>query len=156
VPARAVPAEDGGAGLARRPAVTPCADREQDVGQLPALLGQLVLVPRWSLRVEPLLEHSLCDEPFEAPSEHPARDAKVALDLIEAAVDDIDAAATTVRARGGELVGEVENYEDIYRLCYVRGPEGIIVELAERIGRGLRLRPTTKIATHVAVMTSHP
>jgi hypothetical protein len=39
-----------------------------------------------------------------------------------------------VRARGGELVGEVENYADIYRLCYVRGPEGIIVELAERIG----------------------
>jgi hypothetical protein len=39
-----------------------------------------------------------------------------------------------VRARGGELVGEVENYKDIYRLCYVRGPEGIIVELAERIG----------------------
>ena len=49
------------------------------------------------------------------------------------AVDDIDAAVATVRARGGELVGEVENYEDIYRLCYVRGPEGIIVELAERI-----------------------
>ncbi len=38
------------------------------------------------------------------------------------AVDDIDAAVATVRARGGELVGEVENYEDIYRLCYVRGP----------------------------------
>jgi hypothetical protein len=36
-----------------------------------------------------------------------------------------------LRARGAELVGEVENYEDIYRLCYVRGPEGIIVELAE-------------------------
>jgi hypothetical protein len=34
----------------------------------------------------------------------------------------------------GELVGEMERYEDIYRLCYVRGPEGIIVELAERIG----------------------
>jgi catechol 2,3-dioxygenase-like lactoylglutathione lyase family enzyme len=50
------------------------------------------------------------------------------------AVDDIDAAVATVRARGGELVGEVENYEDIHRLCYVRGPEGIIVELAERIG----------------------
>ena len=50
------------------------------------------------------------------------------------AVDDIDAAVASVRARGGELVGEVENYEDIYRLCYVRGPEGIIVELAERIG----------------------
>jgi hypothetical protein len=38
-----------------------------------------------------------------------------------------------LRARGAELVGKVENYEDIYRLCYVR-PEGIIVELAERIG----------------------
>ena len=50
------------------------------------------------------------------------------------AVDDIDAAVATVRARGGELVGEVENYEDSYRLCYVRGPEGIIIELAERIG----------------------
>jgi NAD(P)-dependent dehydrogenase (short-subunit alcohol dehydrogenase family) len=33
-----------------------------------------------------------------------------------------------------ELVGEVERYEDNYRLCYVRGPEGIIVELAEQIG----------------------
>jgi hypothetical protein len=39
-----------------------------------------------------------------------------------------------LRARGAELVGEVENYEDIYRLCFVRGPEGIIVELAEQIG----------------------
>jgi len=50
------------------------------------------------------------------------------------AVDDIDAAVASARAHGGELVGEVENYEDIYRLCYVRGPEGIIVELAEEIG----------------------
>jgi catechol 2,3-dioxygenase-like lactoylglutathione lyase family enzyme len=50
------------------------------------------------------------------------------------AVEDIDAAVSGVRARGGELVGEVENYKDIYRLCYVRGPEGIIVELAEKIG----------------------
>ena len=50
------------------------------------------------------------------------------------AVDDIDAAVAGVRARGGELVGELENYEDVYRLCYVRGPEGIIVELAEKIG----------------------
>ena len=50
------------------------------------------------------------------------------------AVDDIDAAVASVRAHGGELVGAVENYEDVYRLCYVRGPEGIIVELAEKIG----------------------
>ncbi len=50
------------------------------------------------------------------------------------AVDDIDAVVARLRARGAELVGEVERYEDSYRLCYVRGPEGIIVELAEKIG----------------------
>ena len=50
------------------------------------------------------------------------------------AVDDIDAAVAGLRAHGAELVGEVERYKDIYRLCYVRGPEGIIVELAEKIG----------------------
>src|SRR3984893_7316849 len=50
------------------------------------------------------------------------------------AVDDIDAAVASLRARGAELVGEVERYGDSYRLCYVRGPEGIIVELAEQIG----------------------
>ena len=54
------------------------------------------------------------------------------------AVDDIDAVVASLRARGAELVGEVERYEDSYRLCYVRGPEGIIVELAEQIGLGLR------------------
>jgi catechol 2,3-dioxygenase-like lactoylglutathione lyase family enzyme len=50
------------------------------------------------------------------------------------AVDDIDAVVAGLRARGAELVGEVVRYEDRYRLCYVRGPEGIMVELAERIG----------------------
>jgi len=50
------------------------------------------------------------------------------------AVDDIDAAVAGLRAHDAELVGEVERYKDIYRLCYVRGPEGIIVELAEQIG----------------------
>jgi catechol 2,3-dioxygenase-like lactoylglutathione lyase family enzyme len=50
------------------------------------------------------------------------------------AVEDIDAVVAGLRARGAELVGELERYEDRYRLCYVRGPEGIIVELAEQIG----------------------
>jgi catechol 2,3-dioxygenase-like lactoylglutathione lyase family enzyme len=49
-------------------------------------------------------------------------------------VEDIDAAVAAARDRGGDLVGEVERYGDIFRLCYVRGPEGIIIELAERIG----------------------
>ena len=50
------------------------------------------------------------------------------------AVDDIDAVLGRLLAHGAELVGEVEQYEGVYRLCYIRGPEGIIVELAERIG----------------------
>ena len=50
------------------------------------------------------------------------------------AVEDIDAVVAGLRASGAELVGELERYEDSYRLCYVRGPEGIIVELAEPIG----------------------
>jgi catechol 2,3-dioxygenase-like lactoylglutathione lyase family enzyme len=48
-------------------------------------------------------------------------------------VDDIDAVVAGLQARGTELVGEVVRYEDSFWLCYVRGPEGIIVELAERI-----------------------
>jgi catechol 2,3-dioxygenase-like lactoylglutathione lyase family enzyme len=48
-------------------------------------------------------------------------------------VEDIDAVVAGLRARGAELVGKLERYRDIYRLCYVRGPEGIIVELAEQI-----------------------
>jgi catechol 2,3-dioxygenase-like lactoylglutathione lyase family enzyme len=49
------------------------------------------------------------------------------------AVDDIDATVAGLRARGTELVGEVAQYQDSYRLCYVRGPEGIIVALAEQL-----------------------
>lgn len=49
-------------------------------------------------------------------------------------VDDLDAAVAKVRERGLELLGDVVAYEDIYRLCYVRGPEGIIVMLAEQLG----------------------
>jgi catechol 2,3-dioxygenase-like lactoylglutathione lyase family enzyme len=50
------------------------------------------------------------------------------------AVDDIDDTVARLRAHGAELVGEVAQYEDSYRLCYLRGPAGIIVALAEQIG----------------------
>ena len=49
-------------------------------------------------------------------------------------VDDIQASLAALQAHGGELVGELVNYENSYWLCYVRGPAGIIVELAEKIG----------------------
>jgi catechol 2,3-dioxygenase-like lactoylglutathione lyase family enzyme len=49
-------------------------------------------------------------------------------------VDDIEESLAALRAHGGELVGELVNYSNSYWLCYVRGPAGIIVELAEKIG----------------------
>ena len=49
------------------------------------------------------------------------------------AVDDVDDTVARLRNHGAELVGEIAEYEDIYRLCFVRGPEGIIIGLAEQL-----------------------
>ena len=48
-------------------------------------------------------------------------------------VDDIEDILARLRAHGAELIGEITQYEDMYRLCYIRGPEGIIVALAEQL-----------------------
>jgi hypothetical protein len=50
------------------------------------------------------------------------------------AVDDIPDTVARLRARGAELLGEVAQYESIFLLCYLRGPAGIIVALAEQAG----------------------
>lgn len=50
------------------------------------------------------------------------------------AVDDLDATIADARARGATLLGDVVQYEDVYRLGYLRGPEGLILVLAERLG----------------------
>jgi catechol 2,3-dioxygenase-like lactoylglutathione lyase family enzyme len=63
----------------------------------------------------------------EAPSNTPG------LRHLAFLVEDIDAVVAGLQARGTELVGELVRYENSYRLCYVRGPEGIIIELAEKI-----------------------
>jgi catechol 2,3-dioxygenase-like lactoylglutathione lyase family enzyme len=49
------------------------------------------------------------------------------------AVEDIDDVVARLRSHGGELVGEIAQYEDVYRLCFMRGPEGIMIGLAERL-----------------------
>jgi catechol 2,3-dioxygenase-like lactoylglutathione lyase family enzyme len=49
------------------------------------------------------------------------------------AVDDIDDVVARLRGHGAELVGEIAQYEDLYRLCFLRGPEGIIIGLAEQL-----------------------
>jgi catechol 2,3-dioxygenase-like lactoylglutathione lyase family enzyme len=50
------------------------------------------------------------------------------------AVDDLDDTLARLRKHGAELVGEVVQFEDVYRLCYIRGPEGLLIGLAEQIG----------------------
>src|SRR4051794_33962732 len=49
------------------------------------------------------------------------------------AVDDVDETLTRLRTRGAQLVGEVVQYKDAYRLCYIRGPEGLLIGLAQEL-----------------------
>ena len=49
-------------------------------------------------------------------------------------VDDIDDTLTRLRTHGAQVVGDVVQYEDVYRLCYIRGPEGLLIGLAEQLG----------------------
>jgi catechol 2,3-dioxygenase-like lactoylglutathione lyase family enzyme len=66
-------------------------------------------------------------EPEDAPSN------ALGMRRIMFAVDDIDDVVARLRSHGAELVGEIAQYEDIYRLCFLRGPEGIIIGLAEQL-----------------------
>ena len=54
------------------------------------------------------------------------------------AVDDLDDTLARLRKHGAQLVGDVVQYETTYRLCYIRGPEGLLVGLAEELGAGGR------------------
>jgi catechol 2,3-dioxygenase-like lactoylglutathione lyase family enzyme len=49
-------------------------------------------------------------------------------------VEDIDDTVARLKKRGAQLVGEVVRYEDAYRLCYIRGPEGLLIGLAQELG----------------------
>jgi catechol 2,3-dioxygenase-like lactoylglutathione lyase family enzyme len=72
--------------------------------------------------------------PSAAGDHEPAPANALGIRHIAFAVEDIDAVLARLQAHGAELVGELGRYKDSYRLCYVRGPAGIIVELAEQIG----------------------
>jgi catechol 2,3-dioxygenase-like lactoylglutathione lyase family enzyme len=66
-------------------------------------------------------------EPENAPSN------ALGLRRIMFAVEDLDDVVARLHGHGAELVGEVAQYEDVYRLCFLRGPEGIIIGLSERL-----------------------
>ena len=53
-------------------------------------------------------------------------------------VDDVRGVVDRLRENGWETIGEIVDYENVYLLCYVRGPDGLIVELAERLDRAFR------------------
>ncbi|MDX6388212.1 MAG: hypothetical protein QOD85_2014 [Gaiellaceae bacterium] len=82
------------------------------------------------------LELSKFHSPSHEGGNRPAPANAPGIRHVSFAVDDIDTVVAGLRARGTELVGEVERYKDSYKLCYVRGPEGIIVELAEKLADG--------------------
>jgi catechol 2,3-dioxygenase-like lactoylglutathione lyase family enzyme len=67
-------------------------------------------------------------EPEDAPSN------ALGMRRIMFSVDDVDDVVARLRSHGAELVGEIAQYEDMYRLCFMRGPEGIIIGLAEQLG----------------------
>jgi catechol 2,3-dioxygenase-like lactoylglutathione lyase family enzyme len=70
---------------------------------------------------------AISSEPENAPSN------TLGIRRIMFAVDDIEDVVARLRARGAQLVGEVVQYEDTYRLCYLRGPEGVLIALAEQL-----------------------
>jgi predicted enzyme related to lactoylglutathione lyase len=72
----------------------------------------------------------------ETQVEGPWVDRTVGLDDVRAditSVDDIDDVVARLRGHGAELLGEIAQYEDTYRLCFLRGPEGIIIGVAEQL-----------------------
>ena len=79
------------------------------------------------------LELAKYHSPAHAGDDQPAPANTPGIRHILFVVDDAKESLATLEAHGGELVGELVNYEDSFWLCYVRGPAGIIVELAEKI-----------------------
>nr|WP_211212798.1 VOC family protein [Nonomuraea coxensis] len=98
-----------------------------DVRQDVAMLG----VPGGHGRIELVTFHrpeAIRPEPKEAPAN------TLGIRRVMFAVDDVEDVVARLRAHGAELVGELVRYEDSYLLCYVRGPEGIVVGLAQQLG----------------------
>jgi catechol 2,3-dioxygenase-like lactoylglutathione lyase family enzyme len=71
--------------------------------------------------------------PADAEGAHPWPANRLGFRHICIEVDDLDTLVDGLRDKGFDTVGEVQDYQDIYRLCYLRGPEGLIVEFAEHI-----------------------
>jgi catechol 2,3-dioxygenase-like lactoylglutathione lyase family enzyme len=101
--------------------VTGLTDAKDDLVMLQAPDGQLNLeLVRWH-------------NPVDQAGVQPYAANTLGLRHLCFAVEGLDEMAASLRQKGHELMGEVQTYEDTYKLCYIRGPEGIIIELAEQL-----------------------
>jgi catechol 2,3-dioxygenase-like lactoylglutathione lyase family enzyme len=104
------------------------------------LEGRAMIEGDWSGRVTGLRDQHVEIAMMRTPDGHGRIELSrfltppVVADHRNAPVDDLDDTLARLREHGAQLVDEVVQYEDVYRLCYVRGPEGILIGLAERIG----------------------
>lgn len=98
---------------------------------LPNVRDDLVMLqaPDGQLSLELVKFHS----PVDPDGIRPAPPNTLGLRHLCFQVEDLDGIVATLQDKGHELVGEVQTYENTYKLCYIRGPEGIIIELAESL-----------------------
>lgn len=89
----------------------------------------MLQAPDGQLNLELVKFHHPIDQEGVQPS--PAN--KLGLRHLAFEVDDLEEIVAALQQKGHELMGEIQTYENIWKLCYVRGPEGIILELAEQI-----------------------
>ncbi len=91
----------------------------------------MMRIPGGGAKIELVRFHTPLDEKGIQPSHSNT----LGIRHICLAVDDVEGLVALLKKKhGAELIGEIHNYENIYKLCYLRGPEGIILELAEKIG----------------------
>jgi catechol 2,3-dioxygenase-like lactoylglutathione lyase family enzyme len=89
----------------------------------------MLRTPNGDANIELVKFHTPSDENgIQRPLANP-----LGIQHIAFAVEDIETLVTKLTKKGAELIGEIQNYENAYKLCFVRGPEGIVLELAEKI-----------------------
>jgi catechol 2,3-dioxygenase-like lactoylglutathione lyase family enzyme len=101
------------------------------INGLDGIRAELVFVrtPDGSGRLELVKYHA----PADTTGAHPYPVNRLGFRHITLEVDDLNTIVGGLRDQGFDTIGEVQDYEDSYRLCYVRGPEGLIVELAQKL-----------------------
>ncbi len=91
----------------------------------------MMSVPSGEANIELVQFHS----PKDAQGVQPSHSNTLGIRHICLAVDDVEGMVALLKKKhGAQLVGEIQNYKNMYKLCYLRGPEGIILELAEQLG----------------------